>query len=264
MKQFLVDAANPEVRLQATWDDLHEESGDGKIFDAGDLWQLSYRDGAYRFSFTSPSLGPLPYRVACLTPDFTRGRIALNRRYFSDARPVYPLDYPLYELLTVHLLARGRGAEVHACGMVDSRGFGHLFLGQSGAGKTTLARLFGRVGGVKVLSDDRVILRRLDGRLWMYGTPWHGEAEAACPDRAPLTRIYFLRHGHRNALIPQQPAQAVGQLVACSFPLFYSPEALAFTLSFFEGVVQSTPCDELHFLPDERVTEFILQHTAFS
>ena len=156
-------------------------------------------------------------------------------------------------------LPRGRGAEVHACGMVDPSGHGHLFLGNSGAGKTTLARLCGRVEGTRVLSDDRIILRRLDSRLWMYGTPWHGDAELACPDRAPLTRIYFVRHGQGNALVGQKPAHAVGRLFACCFPLFYSAEALAFTLGFFEEVVKAVPCCELQFLPDARVADFVLK-----
>jgi hypothetical protein len=29
------------------------------------------------------------------------------------------------------------------------------------------------------LSDDRVIVRRVDGAAWVYGTPWAGEARVA-------------------------------------------------------------------------------------
>ena len=72
-----------------------------------------------------------------------------------------PLEYPLDELLLQGLLARGRGAEIHACGIADGSGRGLLFVGQSGAGKTTMARLWEGERGITVLSDDRIILRRV-------------------------------------------------------------------------------------------------------
>lgn len=91
----------------------------------------------------------------------------------------------------------------------------------------------------------------------MYGTPWHGEGGLADPSRAPLTHIYFLRHGETNALISLSPTAAVSRLFACSFPPFYSPSALDFTLGFFEEVVQAVACDELAFVPEEGVVGFI-------
>jgi hypothetical protein len=259
-RRFQIHPTNPDSSITCNWADLREQDGDGGVFTAGDLWQLFLADGVYTFRFRSPAVGPTPYKVARFDPSFSSGEVILDRRYFPSDQSVYPMEYPLDELLVLHLLARGRGVEVHACGAVDSRGRGHLFLGQSGAGKSTLAGLCSRVAGMKLLSDDRIILRCLGGRFWMYGTPWHGEAEMACPDRAPLSRIYFLRHGQSNALLAQRPPQAVGRLFACCFPLFYSAEALSFTLEFFEEVVREVPCCELQFLPDARIVTLVLQH----
>ena len=256
---FQVDPAEPDSIISCVWADLGKQESGGELFVAGDLWHLSSHDGAYEFRFRSPTVGPTAYKIARFDPDFSSGEVSLDRRYFQSQAPAYPLEYPLDELLMLHLLANGRGAEVHACGLVDPRGHGHLFLGNSGAGKSTLAKLCGQVEGVKILSDDRIILRRLDNRLWIYGTPWHGEAAVACPDRAPLKRIYFVRHGQSNSLIALQSAQAVGRLFACCFPLFYSAEALSFTLGFFEEAVKAAPCSELQFLPDARVVDFLLK-----
>ena len=66
----------------------------------------------------------------------------MRREVFGDRLPIYPLHYPLDELLMVHLLARGRGVEIHGSGIVDADGYGTLFAGQSGAGKTTMSRLW--------------------------------------------------------------------------------------------------------------------------
>ena len=256
-QKFLEDKANPEVRIQAAWGDLVVGNSEEKIFDSGALWQLYSENGSYLFRFTSLALGSLPYKVATFNWDFTSGEVYLHRPYFTRGQPLYPLEYPLDELLIMNLLARGRGVEVHACGIIDSKGKGHLFVGQSGAGKTTIARIWHGEAGVTVLSDDRIILRKIENKIWMYGTPWHGEAELASPAQAPLTRAYFLNHGLKNEILQQGRVEALARLFACSFVPFYSSETLDFTVGFFEEVVKTVPCYELRFVPDKGVIEFL-------
>jgi hypothetical protein len=263
--QFLVreaepDDADPDVRVRATWGNLSKLTAGTKLFDSHGLWQLYAANGSLRFQFTSPTLGPLPYKVASFDPAFTAGEVCLHRPYFPPSRAANPLEYPLDELLMIHLLAAGRGVEIHACGVVDSGGQGYLFTGQSGAGKTTMARLWQKAegaGGALILSDDRIILRKIDGTVWIYGTPWHGEAELSSPARAPLKGVYLLRQGQSNKLVSLRPSDAAARLLACSFPPFYHSGGLDFTLGFFEQLVGAVPCHELWFTPDERVVAFV-------
>ncbi len=257
VKEFLAGEDEPDARVSAAWSDLSQMNLGRKVFDSDAVWQLYRRNGSYLYTFTSSVFGSVPYKVASFDSNFTSGEVYLHHQYFESEPALDPLEYPLAELWMANLLAQGRGAEVHSCGVVDAQGEGHLFVGQSGAGKSTLARLWEPQKGIQILSDDRIILRKAGQKLWMYGTPWHGEAGFSSTARAPLTRIYFLRHGQENELFLQQPAQAVGQLFTCSFPPFYNRKALDFTLGFFEEVVQAVPCFELRFLQDERVIDLI-------
>ena len=245
------------MTIETYWDDLSSIRVDNKIFDSGSVWQLYQKNGTYLFSLNSQIFGPIPYKIAKTQKDFTSVDVALHRPYFNPDEPVYPLEYPLDELLLINLLSLERGVEVHACGVIDPSGDGQLFIGQSGAGKTTMARLWHDIPGATILSDDRIILRQIDKKLWMYGTPWHGEAMLASPDRAPLTRIHFLEKGSRNEFISLRDPVALGRLITCSFIPFYSEPGLAFTLRFFEELVKAIPCGEMRFVPDRSVVEFI-------
>ncbi|MGQ9645213.1 MAG: hypothetical protein ACUVWO_01580 [Thermodesulfobacteriota bacterium] len=257
MKEFVVEERKPDITIQAIWNDLSETTKGKLIFDSGDLWKLYSDNGDYCFRFTSPIMGAHPYKMATFSREFDSGEISLHKSYFNQNQPTYPLEYPLDELMINNFLARGKGVEVHACGILNSQGQGCLFLGQSAAGKTTMAKLWVDEPNVEVLSDDRIILRRMGNKTWMYGTPWHGEAMLASPNRAPLSAIYFLEKGSQNELIPQKTSDSISRLFACSFPPFYNRDALEFTLGFLEDVVSGVHCWELRFTPDKRVVDLI-------
>ncbi len=143
------------------------------------------------------------------------------------------------------------------CGITDENGYGHLFLGHSGAGKSTTAKLWKGRAGVHILSDDRIILRVRDGQIWMYGTPWHGDAGIASPDCARLSRIYLLEHGSCNEQQPLPPGLAAAELFARSFVPHHSAEGIRFTLDFLDRVAREIPCSVFRFVPDESAVEAI-------
>jgi hypothetical protein len=173
-RRFIAPEADPDVRIRTLWGDCAEVPIGERIFDSSALWQLYGQNGARHFRFTSQRFGSRPYKTATFDAMFTSGEIRLCRAYFPSGCSVDPLEYPLGELLWVHLLGAGRGVEVHSCGVLDAHGNGHLFVGQSEAGKTTIARQWKKEKGVNILSDDRMILRKMGDKFWMYGTPWHG------------------------------------------------------------------------------------------
>jgi hypothetical protein len=252
-------AATADAALEAHWADLSAETGE-TLFDSGGVWQL-YRgqDGGERFRlFTAEHSDP--YRVAIFDESFRHGDVLLDRAvYGSSEEVVHPLEYPLDELLMVHLLAQGAGVEMHSCAVADEQGRGHLFVGVSGAGKTTTARIFERSHrGARVLSDDRNVLRDENGTIVVHGTPWHGEAELSEPSQAPLHRVYLLEQAPLNELVPCSAADAVTRLFTCTFPLFYRAESIDYTLAFLESLAQRVEVVRLRFRPDETMLDAVL------
>jgi len=257
LRDFAIPSNSGGLRIQVNWTDNLELPARKALFDSGGLWSVFEESGGYRFYFSTPHLGAAPYKAAWFDPEFRCGHMVLFRPYFDTSRPIYPLEYPLDELLMIHRLACGEGVEAHAVGIVDEAGHGHLFLGHSGAGKSTTARLWMAEPGVRILSDDRIILRVRDGRIWMYGTPWHGDAGIASPDCAPLSRMYLLEHGHTTELVPVSPGRAAAELFARSFVPHHSPRGVQFTLGFLDRVAQETPCSLFRFFPDKSAVEAV-------
>jgi hypothetical protein len=257
LRAFACHAETSDVNLQISWADRLEAPRSELLFHSGGLWSLYAEQDGYRFSFLAPLVGMTPYKEAWFDREFRHGRVLLSREYFDTDRPVYPLEYPLDELLMIHRLSRGEGVEVHAVGISDEQGRGHLFMGHSGAGKSTTARLWTGRRDVRILSDDRIILRQREGRIWMYGTPWHGDAGIASPDCAPLSGIYLLQHGKQNEKFPLSQGKAAAELFARSFVTHHSAEGLEFTLGFLDRVTHQVPCSIFHFVPDESAVEAI-------
>jgi len=256
-KIFLADDQAPDIRVRASWrQKLHSPDAPG-IFDSGALWQL-YRDGdRHTFTFISPKYGRTPYKIAHFDASFESGEIFLSRECFGADEQLYPLEYPLDELIMMNLLAAGRGVEIHSSGIITPEGQGLIFAGQSGAGKTTISRLWQAETGADILSDDRIIIRKRNGQFWMYGTPWHGEAALASSKGTPLNAIFFLRQAMKNEIVSQSNAVTAARLLACGFPPFYDPAGLEFTLGFYDELTTSIPCAELGFVPDRTAIDCV-------
>jgi hypothetical protein len=259
LRDFIVEPSLGDIQIQVEWADKLEIPSGEPLFNSGGLWRLFEESEGYRFYFSTPYLGASPYKAAWFDPEFKRGHLLLFRPYFDERKPIYPLEYPLDELLMIHRLACGEGVETHAVGIVDEDGQGHLFLGHSGAGKSTTARLWQSESNAQILSDDRIILRVRDGRIWMYGTPWHGDAGIASPECAPLSRLYLLEHSDHTELLSLSPGRAAAELFTRSFVPHHSQKGVQFTLRFLDRVAREIPCSIFRFLPDKSAVEAIFR-----
>ncbi len=229
------------------------------LFDSGSVWRL-YEDGCgFQFDFNVPIAGEQPFKRLLVDKCFRRATIQTNEECFAAfPQAKEPLGYPLDELLIMHRLTQEQAIELHGVGIVGPDGASNLFIGHSGAGKSTTARLWTSLHDVEILSDDRIIVRESENKIFMYGTPWHGEAHFAKPGRAPLGRIFVLEHGEGNVLTRLTRSQMVAELFARAFVPFHRHEYVDHALSFLERVAETIPCYRYSFEPDERAVERIL------
>lgn len=106
---------------------------------------------------------------------------------------------------------------VHAAAVVLN-GMAYLFMGKSGTGKSTHARLWmKRYPDCMLLNDDNPVLRLQDGQVWAYGTPWSGKTPCYRPLSFPVRGIVRLYQASSNRYVPCQDVEAFAALLpGCS------------------------------------------------
>jgi hypothetical protein len=265
---FRSEATETDIEIQVQYVKQFTTQQGRKLFDSGSTWRLYEDEAGFQFDFLAVSPGEQPYRRLIVDRFFENAVLQMNE--FSMARApfsVSTLAYPLDELLIMHRLTQEQAIELHGAGIVTRDGIANLFVGHSGAGKSTTTRLWTAREEVEVLSDDRIIVRKerrqargqfANSGLRMYGTPWHGEAMFASPNSAWLKRILILEHGQENRLTPLTRSHAVAELFARSFVPFHRHEYVESALSFLEEVVESVPVYRFAFEPDQRAVDAVL------
>ncbi len=224
----------------------------------GGLWNLVRQGEELVFLLSAPAEAGAIHRVARTDRALTRGEILVTPAGDRAGFHPYPLRYPLDEILVINHLARGRGAILHASGVVTPGGEGWIFLGRSGAGKSTLSGLWRSRAEAVILSDDRVIVRPSGEGFEIYGTPWHGDARLGSPSSAQLRRLFLLSHGRENRAVPVGLEEAVEHMLVNCFAPFYDADGMRWTLELLSRIAESVPVSRFHFLPAASAVDYLL------
>jgi hypothetical protein len=142
-----------------------------------------------------------------------------------------------------------RGLLLHASGVVRG-GFGYIFPGPSGAGKTTIVR---QSTGMAVLSDDLlgIDLSPDNGSIFALGTPFHGDwgkpGEAV---RVPVKGLYFPVHGQENILMPLGYEAVVKRVLSCVTTFTTWPARLEKLVDLAMDLAQRVQGYSLSFRPE--------------
>ena len=244
------------------------------LFDSQESWTMQLgQEGSYRLRFRRTD-EELPHTVVCSDSRTTSVRVHMHQRLVVDGprleAPWNPLRYPLDQLLLVNHLAPRGGILVHAAGVV-AHGRAVVFPGRSGAGKSSLSRLFMEAGlGECMLSDDRIVIRtwgehdetkRYGGRARAeaWGTPWPGDAGLARNACAPLAALYFLVQAAETSLVPLDAGTAMRRLLPVVSVPWYDAERGPQVMSTCAWLVENFPCFDLRFRLDQHVVETIME-----
>ena len=132
-----------------------------------------------------------------------------------DPRYIYfAEDSVVLKKICVKVLEEYDGFFFHSSSL-EYEGGAYVFTALSGTGKSTHTALWRKVFGEKVrmINDDKPIIRKKDGVFRVYGTPWMGKSNIGSNISAPVKAVYLLKRGESNRAEKISPALGFADLL---------------------------------------------------
>ncbi len=97
---------------------------------------------------------------------------------------------------------------IHASSVIY-QGNCYAFIAPSGTGKSTHSRMWlENIDGTRLLNDDNPVVRLMDGRPVIFGSPWSGKTPCYRNEQYPLKAIVHIHQAPENKITPLKGIQA--------------------------------------------------------
>ncbi|MFA5976316.1 MAG: hypothetical protein WC859_09175 [Elusimicrobiota bacterium] len=254
----------PTVTIQVRTDAPKPHGKPRFLYELPNQWRVYQERGRVRLEILE-QMHFLPRQVCFITPKWDQidlHLIPLTYRspglrqkgwYLGDVAE------PLIQWwLTGWLALRRKGMILHGAA-VSLSGKGLAFIGHSGAGKTTISRLFRTHSSAQVLNDERILLWR-EGKHWhVAGTPWHGELRQVSKGAALLKRFSVLVQATDNQFLPRPPQPVLKSIFTEAYLPLWNQEAMARLVEAATRLVKDVPSGELRFTQDNRIVRYLYE-----
>ena len=170
---------------------------------------------------------------------------------------ITPLKYPLGPIVMHYMTLHSDAVMMHASCAYDGKN-ARIFTGFSGAGKSTMSKIWSETQN-QIVNDDRLIVRRQGDSYFVYNTPMYYVDR---PKKAPLSAVYLISHSPENKIKKLNGALAMTRMMAFSIQNNFDKEYIQTRLNFFSNLCSVIPVYDLGFVPDKNVVDFVLANEA--
>ena len=166
-----------------------------------------------------------------------------------QASPSVPLSSSIRAACEAEMVTRD-GLPLHAS-LVEKDGFGVIFLGPSGMGKSTQAKLWQQYLGADFLIGDRPGMRKIDGMWYGFGMPWDGKDSIHRQVSVPVRALIWLEQAKENHIEPMDPIQAMAVMLKQAMMPVWDDAAMDGAAALMGQLARDVPMFHLRCLPDE-------------
>jgi len=200
------------------------------------------------------------FKIAVFNDNHSRARIfSPDAKVFQAGGLKSLTTFPTDQLMLLQTISHKNACIFHSSGMIIN-GQGLLFLGHSGAGKSTMVTLLKDIG--EILCDDRNIIRSQDDGFRLYGSWSHGDVPHVSPRSAPVKALFFIEKTSFNRLTPLSPFQGLFRLPAFAVRSISNKDWWARTLGLIEKITNQVPMYRLQFDKSGKIAQIINELVA--
>ena len=179
--------------------------------------------------------------------DFDNCRCALNGNYNMRC---FGLNNALM-LIFAFAGSRMQTLLIHAS-LVRQDGYGYAFIAKSGTGKSTQVSMWLRyIPDCDLMNDDNPIVRIIDGKTFIYGSPWSGKTPCYRNVKTKLGAITRIDRATANSVEKLAPIEAFASLLPSCSSMKWDSAIFNKICDTIAKVVETTGIYILHCLPNE-------------
>jgi hypothetical protein len=167
----------------------------------------------------------------------------------------HPLDLVVKRWLYGDFIRRNNGLIIHGSS-VSLGDKGIIFVGDSGCGKTTLAKLF-KANSETVINDDMLALKLKGRSVYAYSLPWITNTEYVINDALKLHYIIFPHFNSKERLEATEPGTKFKSLLR---NIYLEPESANYFVKSVDILITISGILEqvnLHFSKSKKVYKFL-------
>lgn len=232
------DSLTPAQETETTRIDTFDTGNGDTIVDlTNDGYQFILKDTKGRSCCLLKTNADFTHASCALKGSYDMRRFGLNNAIMM----VYAFRASFYDTLLIH------------ASLVRNNGYGYAFIAKSGTGKSTHTALWLKhIDGTDLMNDDNPIIRIIDGKTYIYGSPWSGKTPCYRNTKARLGAITKIDRAKENFIERLSPTLAFTQVLPSCSTMKWDKTIYRNTYSTVIKLIETIPSvNILHCLPNE-------------
>lgn len=202
-------------------------------------------DGEYQFEVSDARAG-LCSVMQC-SPDFSRCMVSLR----SDTLSLRTFGLNNCLMVAYAFAAADRQTVLLHASVIRKDGRGYLMTAPSGTGKSTHTWLwYKNIPGCDLMNDDNPVVRIVEGKPVVYGTPWSGKTPCYRNIEAPVGAIVRIQQRPENEIKRLSPVQAFAVLLPAASSMKWDSRVYHGICDTVTAIIAKVGVYELGCLPN--------------